>query len=175
MLIFAIVIIVFLVLALVAQSTGTTPTKQYNLKRYYKKDSILTQVEKWAYKILIETVPEGYLVAPKVGMKDFVGVKNGKDYYRHFGHIAQKHIDFLICRKDTLSPVLGIELDDGSHQKADRKKRDIEVSQIYNTIEFNVIHISTKIKEDELRKSLNEIFRPTEQKEDIKVTAVSRK
>lgn len=128
--------------------------EKYDLTRYYKMNSILTPVEKWMYNIIKETVNDEYIIAPKVGMKDFIGVKSGKDYMKHFGHIAQKHIDFLICTKDTLSPVLGIEIDDSSHNKPDRQKRDQEVDQIYNTIGLKIIHIPTKINEEALRNAI---------------------
>ena len=41
--------------------------------------------------------------------------------------IKSKHIDFLLCDKDSLVPLCAIELDDSSHQKESRVKRDIFV------------------------------------------------
>ncbi|WP_395750945.1 DUF2726 domain-containing protein [Prosthecobacter sp.] len=48
-----------------------------------------------------------------------------------FQMISQKHVDFLICRPDDWMPMLGIELDDPSHDRAEAKKRDIFVNQLF--------------------------------------------
>lgn len=153
-------IIIFLLLALIvitllAKLVPQKKASEYDLSKYYRKDSILTPVEKWMYNIIKETISEEYIIAPKVGMKDFVGVKSGNDYIKHFGHITQKHIDFLVCNKENLSPILGIEIDDLSHQKNNRKKRDQDNDQIYNAIGLKIIHIPTNTKENELKEIIN--------------------
>ncbi|MFT4641501.1 MAG: ribosome assembly protein YihI (activator of Der GTPase) [Verrucomicrobiales bacterium] len=42
------------------------------------------------------------------------------DFVQHHGEgfqsISQKHVDFLVCRLDDCMPMLGIELDDSSHE-----------------------------------------------------------
>ena len=134
--------------------------KQYDINRYYLKNSIVTPVEKWMYNIIQEEIREEYMIAPKVGLKDFIGVKKGNNYMKYFGHIAQKHIDFLICQKNTLSPTLGIEIDDTSHEQKNRKKRDQENDEIYKEIGIKILHIPTKIKEEELRERIRKEIMP---------------
>lgn len=158
-----IVLIIANLLPIKLKSKQTQP--KYNLKRYYLKKSIVTPVERWMYKIMIEEIPNDYFVAPKVGMKDFIGISKGPEHLKHFRHIAQKHIDFLICKKEDLSPILGIEIDDNSHQKPDRKERDQEVNQIYNAVGFKMIHIPTKITENALRNTIKSLFNCTESPE----------
>lgn len=48
-----------------------------------------------------------------------------------FQMISQKHVDFLICRNDDWMPMLGIELDDASHNRADVRKRDMFVNLLF--------------------------------------------
>jgi len=48
-----------------------------------------------------------------------------------FQMISQKHVDFLICRHDDWMPMLGIELDDASHERAETKKRDMFVNLLF--------------------------------------------
>ena len=48
-----------------------------------------------------------------------------------FSMISQKHVDFLICRNDDWMPMLGIELDDASHNTAERRKRDVFVNHLF--------------------------------------------
>ena len=102
------------------------------------------------------------MVAPKVGIKDFVGVKKGNNYMKYFGHIAQRHIDFLVCKRDTLTPAFGIEIDDTSHEQQQRKTRDQENDDIFNAIGIKVLHITTKTKEAELRDRLRKELTPVE-------------
>lgn len=144
------VIIIFVLAKLMPSKSK----QNYDLSKYSLKTSIVTPVEKWMYNVIQSELPENFLITPKIGMKDFIDIKKGKDFMRHFTHIAQKHIDFLICEKDTLSPVLGIEIDDSSHQKESRRDRDQSVDEIYNAIGLKVLHIPTKIKEGALRNAI---------------------
>jgi hypothetical protein len=48
-----------------------------------------------------------------------------------FQMISQKHVDFLICRNDDWMPMLGIELDDPSHERAEARKRDMFVNMLF--------------------------------------------
>jgi hypothetical protein len=38
--------------------------------------------------------------------------------------VRQKHVDFLLCDREKVGPVLVIELDDASHQREDVRERD---------------------------------------------------
>ena len=165
------IIIGFGVIVLVA--TRLMPKKKskvesedcYDLNQYYLKKSIVTPVEKWMFAIIKDELTEEYIVAPKVGIKDFVGVKNGNNYMKYFGHIAQRHIDFLVCKRDTLAPAFGIEIDDTSHEQQQRKTRDQENDQIYHAIGIKVLHIPTKIKENELRERVRKEITPVKNAE----------
>lgn len=158
------VLVIVVVIALIADRL--IPKKKaglkekYDLNRYYLKNSIVTPVEKWMYNIIKDELTEEYFVAPKVGIKDFVGVKKGNNYMKYFGHIAQRHIDFLVCKKETLSPAFGIEIDDTSHEQQNRKDREQENDQIYNAIGIKVLHMPTKIKEEELRDIIKNAITP---------------
>lgn len=158
------VLVIVVVIALIADrlilKKKAGSKEKYDLSRYYLKNSIVTPIEKWMYNIIKDELTEEYFVAPKVGIKDFVGVKKGNNYMKYFGHIAQRHIDFLVCKKDTLSPAFGIEIDDTSHERQNRKDRDQENDQIYNAIGIKVLHMPTKIKEEELRDIIKNAITP---------------
>ena len=44
--------------------------------------------------------------------------------------IAQKHLDFVLCDRHTTQFLLAIELDDRSHDRPDRRKRDEFVNRV---------------------------------------------
>lgn len=127
---------------------------------YSLKESIATNRERKLYELLTKEIPSKYQICPKVGIKDFVGIRTKSNYMSYFRRISQKHIDFLICEKETLKPVLGIELDDRSHQREDRQKRDEFVNALYENIGLKMLRIPTSMNDDEIKKELTTIFSP---------------
>jgi very-short-patch-repair endonuclease len=68
------------------------------------------------------------------------------DVFKHedsagFNKVSQKHIDFLICRNGDWMPMLGIELDDASHERKDRKERDMFVNKLFASVGLPLIRI----------------------------------
>ncbi|CRZ34529.1 uncharacterized protein DUF2726 [Herbinix hemicellulosilytica] len=82
----------------------------------------------------------GYVICPKVGLKDFITVTGKKDYLKWFRKISQKHVDFLICDKN-LRPIMAIELDDSSHELKKAKKNDEFKNKLYKHIGFPLIRV----------------------------------
>jgi hypothetical protein len=54
-----------------------------------------------------------------------------KDFAVHFNRISAKHVDFLLCDPSDVSPVLAIELDDATHERADRRRRDAFLDEAF--------------------------------------------
>jgi very-short-patch-repair endonuclease len=61
-----------------------------------------------------------------------------------FAKVSQKHIDFLICRNEDWMPMLGIELDDDSHQRKDRKERDMFVNALFASTGIPLLRIHVR-------------------------------
>lgn len=98
----------------------------YRRRNYYPYAAkhILTKREYKFYLILKKIADEyGYMVCPKVGVKDLLAVTDKKNYMKYFHKIAQKHVDFVICDRD-LHVLFAIELDDSSHETKDARRRD---------------------------------------------------
>src|SRR6266487_6106715 len=82
----------------------------------------------------------------KVKLSDLFYAKTG-DYGKNRSYtnrIDRKHVDFLLCDSKTLKPVLGIELDDKSHQRADRQERDDFVNHVFAAAGLPFMHISVQ-------------------------------
>ena len=62
----------------------------------------------------------------------------------HRNKIDRKHVDFLLCDPQTVRPILGIELDDNSHQKPDRQTRDVFVNGVFAAANLPLIHVPVK-------------------------------
>lgn len=95
---------------------------------FEKKKYLLTLAEKNFYSVLSLALEDtNYYICPKVRLADIISVGKTESRQAHFNKIKAKHIDFLLCDKDSLEPLFAIELDDSSHQKESRVKRDIFV------------------------------------------------
>lgn len=92
---------------------------------YYKKKYLLTKAEKNFYNVLEKAIcDEDFYICPKVRLADIIYISGTKNRQKYFNKIQSKHIDFLLCSKQYLNPVLAIELDDSSHNRTDRIDRD---------------------------------------------------
>jgi hypothetical protein len=58
--------------------------------------------------------------------------------------INQKHVDFLFCDPQTLKPLLGIELDDSSHQRSERVERDALVDAVFASAGLPLLHLPAR-------------------------------
>ena len=94
--------------------------------QYRKNKSILTYRESLFYKSLIEAIDNNqFQVFAKVRLADFTFLANQpKEQKFHRNQLMCKHVDFLLCNKPSLAPILGIELDDSSHKLPEQQERD---------------------------------------------------
>jgi len=82
----------------------------------------LSKPEQILYFRLMEALPE-YVVLAQVQLSRFLGVTKGHSYQSWINRINRMSADFVVCNKD-FSVLAVIELDDSSHQRADRKVAD---------------------------------------------------
>lgn len=82
----------------------------------------------------------------------------GQNWYGAYRHIDEKSVDFVLCNRSNLEPVLAIELDDNSHLRDDRIQRDEEVERILNQAELPLIRFKNheKFNVDEIRERINQ-------------------
>ena len=55
--------------------------------------------------------------------------------------ITRKQFDFVLCDPDTTRPLLAVELNDRSHERADRKERDEFVNQACASAGLPILHV----------------------------------
>lgn len=117
---------------------------------YLKKDSLLTEAERKFYLILSEIIGNDYLIFSKVRMAGllYLPKMNNSDYYHYQNKIQSKHVDFLICDKENIKPLLVLELDDSSHLKIDRILRDTLVDKIFESAQIPILHIKNSASYD---------------------------
>ena len=113
---------------------------------YRKKDYLLTAAERSFYEVLCSVLDGQLLVFAKVRLADLVYMPKGTaNRQTHFNRIQSKHVDFVLCTRDKLSPVLVIELDDASHEEESRRDRDTFVDAALTAAGLPILHIPAKI------------------------------
>lgn len=117
----------------------TEPSVDYS--QSYQAKYLLTRNEWHEYKKLKQyATDKGLQICPKVRLLDIVEPRKGAEHYKSlFYKIQAKHVDFLICDQDLRIKAI-VELDDNSHNKADRQERDKFVDQVLTGCGFKVIH-----------------------------------
>lgn len=113
---------------------------------YFVRDDFLSPAEHSFFLVLKSVVSELALVCPKVGLGDvFYAKSNDYSQYRTYTNkIDRKHVDFLLCNPKTVRPILGIELDDKSHQRADRQERDEFVENVFAKAKLPLLRVPVK-------------------------------
>jgi hypothetical protein len=98
------------------------------------------------YHVLRGTVAGWAVVCPKVSLGDLLFAQTG-DYSQNrswMNRVDRKHVDFLLCDPKTMRPLLGIELDDASHQQPDRAERDQFVERVFAAARLPLARVSAR-------------------------------
>ena len=112
---------------------------------YYKNNGFITNAELSFFKALEQAVGDRYYIFPQVNLASIVKVNaRGRDWWRYFGKISRKSIDFILAEKSSCMPVVAIELDDSSHFEFARQKRDNFINRVFEKINLPILHISCK-------------------------------
>jgi len=115
---------------------------------YKLRDDFLTPAERSFYGVISLAVGRKAIVCPKVGLRDVFFVSRPNENRAALNRIGQKHVDFLLCEPATMKPVLGIELDDSSHRRSDRKARDELVDRVFEAGDLPLLRVPAKASYD---------------------------
>ncbi|MGG6238744.1 DUF2726 domain-containing protein [Nodosilinea sp. AN01ver1] len=114
------------------RQTASVPEAEIAQTHAYSRQKYLfTRAELSFYRALQAAAAEQYHVLGKVRVADVLKpqTENRGDWQRAFNKISAKHFDFVLCDRDSLSILAAVELDDSSHQRSDRIKRDDFLNQ----------------------------------------------
>lgn len=103
----------------------------------------ITPAETSFLRVLMASgLPQQYLILCQVSLKQLLFLPGRQQIWQN--KINSKSVDFLLCDRQTFAPVLGIELDDRSHQKASRQSRDAEVDELFAAAGLPLLHVPVK-------------------------------
>lgn len=152
------VVVLVAALAFVAWKLGLLEPKPTGNEPYRCCDRVLSPAEQKFQAALLAALPvlcqragrsDAPLVFAKVRLGDVLTTdrdkateRAGKDGWQAArNRIDRKHVDFLLCAPSDTRPVLVIELDDKTHQRADRKERDEFLDRACKAAGLPVLHV----------------------------------
>ncbi|MBE0504749.1 MAG: DUF2726 domain-containing protein [Desulfuromonadales bacterium] len=149
MLIFIVLIVIVLIMvALVVVKGGQlTATKQGNEVIFVARPDLFSAAERSFYGVLEQALGEEYRIFGKVRLGDLVEPARGLTKSQSTtarNRLNQKHVDFVLCRPDTLAVVAVIELDDATHGRKDRSERDDFVDKALTSAHLPVVHVPAR-------------------------------
>lgn len=109
---------------------------------YRLTKSIFSPKEWYFYRDVLPIAKKlGLTVFTKMRLADLLYIPEGtKDYMKWFNRIKAKHIDFIFVDSEMTIKLL-VEIDDPTHNRADRKERDEEVDEIFRQQGIKVLHL----------------------------------
>lgn len=111
--------------------------------KYIAIDNLFTDTERRFYFLLMESLNGEFNVFAKVRVADVLTPNMKKKHWQGaFNKIKAKHFDYVLC-DDNLNILAAIELDDRSHQRADRIARDIFLNKACKTANVPLIRFYT--------------------------------
>jgi len=147
-----IILVVVLAIALaVLKAKGSLQKGPSKPGDYYLKQSLFTPAERSFLGVLESLNYNGVKIASKVRLADIFGIRKGLergDRQRALNRISAKHVDFLFIQQGDGRPLLGIELDDSSHEAEERITRDSFVDTVFSSAGLPIIHVVAKSSYD---------------------------
>jgi very-short-patch-repair endonuclease len=125
-----------------ARSADVAQAVQATTYPYIRSDRFLSATEALFLAALRVAVADEYEIFAKVRLLDLVRLTVEKGRQTAYNKVQAKEIDFLLCDRDTSRPRLAIELDDSTHQRADRQGRDAFVEQVLEVIGLPVVRFA---------------------------------
>lgn len=120
-----------------AVNTGKLP--------FIKKINTLSESEKVFFRFLenLSTIKDNYYIFPQLSISKLVTLPiNLKRNYALINKIDRKSVDFVLFDKNTLNPIVAIELDGASHNAIDRQERDEFVDKVFESAGVRLVHIN---------------------------------
>ena len=114
--------------------------KEMGALPYRLRDDFLSPAELSYYRVLSTAVAGKAVVLTKVGLADLFFVPCSEGSRSFWNRIAQKHVDFIVCDRETMRPLVGVELDDRSHERSSRQERDGFVDEVFRVAGLPLIH-----------------------------------
>jgi len=145
------VVVVVVILAVIAsvvkkgkgrasRGAGAAEASPFRRNKFF-----LTTAEQSFFGCLKEAISGRWELFAKVRLLDLLWLpRETQDKQRWRNTVQSKHVDFLLCDRKTLMPLLAVELDDSSHRRPDRQERDDFVNKVLESAGIPVLRATAR-------------------------------
>jgi len=125
---------------------------------YLKKEHLFNETEKSFYKTMNQILQvSNYCVFVKVPLLDLLVLpRSTGNWVTHWNRVKSKHLDFVVCDKEELTPLVAISLETGSSDKAE----DVFLQQVLEHIKMPYIKVEARETYDagEITRQLGQVL-----------------
>jgi hypothetical protein len=146
-LLFVVIIGVIIIAVVLLKRVLTKHSLEPQSYPYEKIPSFFSPAERSFLGVLEQAINGQYRFMGKVRLADVVKVKGGMNksmWQSAFNRIQSKHLDIVACDPATLAVQFVLELDDESHNQANRQARDQFVDKVLEAAGIPVFHFIAK-------------------------------
>ena len=154
-----VMLVVVLVIKFITKNFSRKEEKRKPLYNYKRKDFLISRPEYEFFNILFKILENQYHIFTQVHLPTILDHKiTGQNWKGAFSHINGKSVDFVICDKSDIKPLLAIELDDKSHEREDRIERDSEVERMLKEAGMPLLRFENNgsFNKEEIKRSILE-------------------
>lgn len=120
------------------------PEKSRLAYKYQGKTHIMTKREEKFFLLLCDIFRDKCYIIPQVHLSALLEHRiRGQSWKGAFSHINGKSVDYVLLRSRDLSVLCTVELDDSTHDKAERMERDREVGWMLGLADIPLVRLRT--------------------------------
>lgn len=103
---------------------------------YIARNHLMTPTERDVFKVLEKAYGDKYHIFCQVRVVDIIQPNTWKyhaksrEYMSLFRQLSQWHFDYVLCHREGFKVFCALELDDPSHERPDRMKRDRIINRV---------------------------------------------
>jgi hypothetical protein len=157
---FLLLIAIAVVILLLKRPGRKAPRHQYRAA-----GPVLTAAELRFFHALNASIDPSHYVLAKVRLIDLIEPLPGLPAPARKAaknRVIQKHVDFVICDRESMRPIAALELNDKSHDRPDRKQRDNFMTAAFSDagVPLHFVPVRRTYEPDQLRALLADIGTP---------------
>ncbi len=129
------------------EPSANLPLSDLPVISYRSNRFILSKTEQTFYRVLLQGLGDQFFILTKVRVADILRPAKGLSksaWQSAFNKISAKHFDFVLCSPNQFEIIAAIELDDSSHDRATRAKRDKFLNEACESASFPLIRITAR-------------------------------
>ena len=107
---------------------------------YRLRKKFLSSTELSLFSVLQEMAEGRYIICPKVALNDIFYIQRPNENIHFYNKIFRKHVDFLLCKPEDMTPAIGVELVKPI-AKDDTRSADQFIADLFLSAGIPLVHV----------------------------------